>query len=236
MAEDYLGNLAAVLGDDMNQLPQAFYTTSVQTGAIRPETVLPQQNNPAYANFFSSQQGQYLTAILGGTYQPSIGAMTSPTQITTGEASPGGLYGGDVTVDTGTSAYQSINPNAYLGDKKHGASNLAAAVQRAQYADYLSRFAPIENFAVNSLTNGGKNTVDLQYDLNRAKSSAVNAGLNMQGQQERAVGRYGLQYKGPNIAESKETTGSAVAAMNQARLADEARALSLVGGSAKQGG
>lgn len=239
MADDYLANLSAVLGEDMNQLPQTFYDVSASAGYAPPV-----QANSAFSSAVARERLGRETyrgvpqfdSLFMYSSQPSIGSMVNPANINVGEAGAGGLYGGDVNYQANGSAYNEINPGLYLTDKKHGASNLSAAVQRAQYADYLSRFAPVEDYAVKSLTNNGKNTADLQFDLNRAKATAVGAGINMQGQQERAMGRYGLQYKGPNIAESKETTGSAVAAMNQARLADESRALSLLGGSNAQGG
>lgn len=152
--------------------------------------------------------------------------------ITTGQG--GGLYGGNVSYNPSESAYNSINPANYLYDKKKGASNLSAAVQRAQYQDYLNRFAPVENYLVNSIN--GRNTQDLGFDVARANQSVVNSGMNMQGQQERAMGRFGLQYRGPNIGASNEITGGRVAAMNQARMADEQRALDLMSGSGRSAG
>lgn len=153
---------------------------------------------------------------------------TSPPEgvVTTGEPAPSGLYGGNVTYDPSTSAYSNINPAAYLMDKKEGASRLNAAVQRAQYQDYLNRFAPIENYAVSAIQ--GRNTVDLPYDIARANQSVMNAGANLQGQQQRSMGRYGLQYAGPNIAQSNEITGGRVGAINQARMADEQRAMNMI--------
>lgn len=146
--------------------------------------------------------------------------------VTTGQPSASGLYGGNVTYSPTTSAYSNINPSSYLWDKKEGASRLNAAVQRAQYQDYLNRFAPIENYAVSAIQ--GRNTVDLPYDIARANQSVMNAGANLQGQQQRSMGRYGLQYSGPNIAQSNEITGGRVGAINQARMADEQRALNMV--------
>lgn len=157
----------------------------------------------------------------------------SPNTITTGNPSPGGLYGGNVQYTPGRSAYAPINPASYFSDKKEGAANLSAAVQRAQYQDYLNRFAPIENFAIKQIQ--GRQTADMGYDVARANQSVINAGANLQGQQERAMGRFGLQYAGPTVANANEITGGRVAAMNQARMADEERALNLLAGG-KSGG
>lgn len=151
----------------------------------------------------------------------------NPNTITTGEG--GGLYGGNVSYNPTASAYGNINPANYLMDKKSGASNLSAAVERAKYQDYLNRFAPVENYLVGQID--GRNTKDLGFDVARANQSVMNAGVNMQGQQERAMGRFGLQYNGPSIGSSNDITGGRVAAINKARLADEERALSLMSGS-----
>jgi hypothetical protein len=138
------------------------------------------------------------------------------------------MYAGNITYNPQQSAYSNINPYSWRSDPKSGASDLAARVERAKYQDYLNRFAPIENFAVNQIN--GRETKDLGYDLRRANQSVINAGQNLQGQQERAMGRFGLQYAGPSIAESNQIVGGQVAAMNQARMADENRALGMIGG------
>lgn len=172
--------------------------------------------------------GQMIADRYNNTIQPSSGF------VTVGDAPAGGLYAGNVTYNPGTSAFSSIDPNAYMSDRKTGASQLAADVQRAQYQDYLNRFAPIENFAVNQIR--GKQTADLGYDLARANQSVMNAGVNMIGQQDRAMGRYGLRYEGPTTADRNEITGGRVAAINQARMADEQRALNLLAGGTGSGG
>lgn len=158
---------------------------------------------------------------------------STPSSIAVGEAPQGGLYGGNVTINPGRSAFSGIDPYAYQYDKKEGASRLSADVIRAQYQDYLNRFAPIEDFAVNSLTRTG--TVDGQYDVARSRQAALDAGANLQGQQERAMGRYGLQMTAPNISTSNQVTGGVVAGMNQARMADADRRLQMLGGGAGSG-
>lgn len=188
----------------------------------------PMRNTGAEKGFFGLLMNRF-----GGTgndvyFTPSTGSVTE------GDAPAGGLYGGNVTYNPGASAFNTIDPNAYGWDKKQGASRLAADVQRAQYQDYLNRFAPIENYAVNQVR--GRQTADLGYDLARANQSVMNAGANMVGQQERALGRFGLQYQGPTTADRNAITGGRVAAMNQASMADEQRALSLLAGGTGNGG
>lgn len=175
-----------------------------------------------------------LAEIMGNTFRPptwmtgAYSAYGSPVQ--TGTPSAGGLYAGDMTYSPMSSAYDPINPRAYSDDKKKGASRLSADVIRAQYQDYMERFAPIEDFAVGQLTDRG--TKDGIYDLARAQNAITNAGMNLQGQQERAMGRYGLAMTGNNIAGSNQVTGAMVGGLNQARFADEERRLALLGGGA----
>lgn len=169
---------------------------------------------------------------LGATPFSTTFSQANPNTISVGQG--GGLYGGNITYNPNSNAYGSIDPATYLMDKRKGASNLSAAVQRAQFQDYLNRFAPVEDFLVQSVN--GRNTQDLGFDLARANQSVMNAGANMQGQQERAMGRFGLQYRSPSIASSNDITGGRVAAMNQARMADEERALSLMSGTGRPAG
>jgi hypothetical protein len=158
----------------------------------------------------------------------------APATITTGPASADGLYGPSASFNPQPSAFGGINPYAYAGDKKKGASRLSADLIRAQYADYESRFAPVENFAVQALRPNG--TMDGQFDVARSRQSVLNAGANLQGQQERAMGRFGLGVTAPNIASSNEVTGGVVAGTNQARMADADRRLQMLGGGGRTGG
>ena len=241
---DFFTNLSYIMGGE-DQITPEFRTMFADYNAVSapapsapvapapapsPAPATTQQRLPLMAAW--AQMGRGLFGGLGSGNNVSIGPSTG--SVTVGDAPSGGLYGGNVTYNPGTSAYESINPNAYSWDKKQGASKLAADVQRAQYQDYLNRFAPIENYAINQLR--GRQTADLGYDIARANQSVMNAGMNMVGQQERAMGRYGLQYQGPTTADRNEITGGRVAAMNQARLADEQRALNLMAGGTGNGG
>ena len=242
----FFDNLAFVMGGDADITPEfrsAFSEYDAMSKSVTPMGATPQSAFDAPATMSTASS----TPPLGG-YQVQRGGLFGlgmdfdyPTSnfteapsntITTGAG--GGLYGGNVSYNPTSSAYGSINPSNYLMDKKDGASNLSAAVTRAQYQDYLNRFAPVENFLVGQVD--GRNTKDLGFDVSRANQSVINAGSNMQGQQERSMGRYGLQYNGPAIGSSNDITGGRVAAMNQARMADEERALSLMSGSGRTAG
>ena len=231
----FFDNLATIMGGE-DQVPQQFRTAFSE---LNDYSVAAKQAAPATMSAAPTTQPIMASDALGGgrigggifgggDYFPTSNfTEADPNTITTGAG--GGLYGGNVSYNPTDSAYGNINPSNYLMDKKEGASNLSAAVTRAQYQDYLNRFAPVENFLVGQVD--GRNTKDLGFDVARANQSVMNAGVNMQGQQERAMGRFGLQYNGPSIGSSNDITGGRVAAMNQARMADEERALSLMSGS-----
>lgn len=226
----FFDNLAFVMGGDAEITPAMRQTyepfTPAPAMAANTMNAAPTSQPVVASNALGG--GRFGGIFGGGDYFPTSNFTdASPNTITTGEG--GGLYGGNVSYNPTDSAYGNINPANYLMDKKEGASNLSAAVTRAQYQDYLNRFAPVENFLVGQVD--GRNTRDLGFDVARANQSVMNAGTNMQGQQERAMGRFGLQYNGPSIGSSNDITGGRVAAMNQARMADEERALSLMSGS-----
>lgn len=190
-------------------------------GNITPEF---RQTFADYNNFTAQQ----------ANFNPFSVAFTgSPSSVSVGQNTGGGLYGPTVKFTPGENALNAVNPSAYANDKKEGAQRLSADVIRAQYQDYQNRFAPIENFAVQSLTRNG--TMDGQFDVARSRAAVENAGANLQGQQERAMGRFGLGATSPNIAQSNEVTGGVVAGMNQARLADADRRLQMLGGGAGAG-
>lgn len=238
----FFENLSYIMGGEENITPE-FRSAFGEYNALTTPTASASAAGQGFGNLAPppTQQkvGLFGMDISRLTGQPAYGGGGSFTEadqntISVGEPSASGLYGGNVQYNAGKSAYSDIDPNAYLWNKKRGASNLSAAVQRAQYQDYLNRFAPVENYALGQIN--GRETRDLGFDLARANQSVMNAGLNLHGQQERAMGRFGLDYKGPTIAQSNDITGGRVAAMNQARMADEDRALSMVSGTGKSEG
>jgi hypothetical protein len=232
----FFDNLAFVMGGDaditpaMRQTYESFSPMQASTTAAASNTVPVEMSTASTTqptvNPYSVRGGPF-GLINTFEYPTTNFTAANPNTITTGAG--GGLYGGNISYNPTSSAYGNINPTNYLMDKKEGASNLSAAVTRAQYQDYLNRFAPVEDYLVGQID--GRNTRDLGLDVARANQSVINAGTNMQGQQQRSMGRYGLQYSGPSIANSNDITGGRVAAMNQARMADEERALSLMSGS-----
>lgn len=232
----FFENLAIIMGGEDQISPEfrtafsAFATpTAPPIAAIEPSAPPIAEQAPVMPAEIANMRGDFF-GFGGISGYGGVSGFTPPPEgvVTTGAPAPSGLYGGNVQYAPPSSAYSGINPTSYLSNKKEGASNLNAAVQRAQYQDYLNRFAPIENFAVGQIR--GRNTADLGFDLARANQSVMNAGANLQGQQERAMGRFGLQYTGNNIAQSNEITGGRVAALNNARMADEQRAINMVAG------
>lgn len=236
----FFDNLAAVMGGEDQITPEFRAMYGEYQTMTAPVAAQPMAAAPIMGAVPATLPAAGTNEVRGGffglgsdfDYPTSNFTVADPNTITTGAG--GGLYGGNVAYNPSDSAYGNINPSNYLADKKKGASNLNAAVQRAQYQDYLNRFAPVEDYLVGQVN--GRNTQDLGYDVARANQSVANAGLNLQGQQERAMGRFGLATRAPSIATSNEITGGQVAAMNQARIADEARALQLVSGSGNQAG
>jgi hypothetical protein len=229
----FFDNLAFVMGSDADITPEMrqTYEPFTSSSPMAANTMTTAPSAPPLGGYQVQRGGLFG---LGMDFDYPISSFTEadPNTITTGAG--GGMYGGNVSYNPTSSAYGNIDPSNYLMDKKEGASNLSAAVTRAQYQDYLNRFAPVEDYLVGQVD--GRNTKDLGFDVARANQSVVNAGANMQSQQERSMGRYGLQYKGPSIGSSNDIAGGRVAAMNQARLADEERALSLMSGSGQPAG
>ena len=155
------------------------------------------------------------------------------------------FYGGgqgsnavDPIVNSGTAAspaynynynsnpYGGINPDAYSGDDKEGASRLFADIIRAQTDDYLNRFAPIEDFLAGSITEKG--TRFLEGDLARTREQVLAGGLSAQGQFGRNLERYGVA--GGQLDNSMATTSALVGGLNDTRDRDEDRKLALLGG------
>lgn len=122
--------------------------------------------------------------------------------------------------------YGGINPNAYAGDDKEGASRLFADIIRAQTEDYLNRFAPIEDFLAGTITRTG--TTFLEGDLERTREAVLGGGLAAQGQYSRNLERYGVM--GKQLDNSMATASAMVGGLNDTRDRDEDRKLALLGG------
>jgi len=126
--------------------------------------------------------------------------------------------------------YAAINPNKYnyMKKKDNPGDKLYADLIRAQTRDYNQRFAPIENFMAGQITATG--TKSLGADLDRTRSNVGTAITNVQGQQDRNMGRMGLQGT-TNMANSTTAVGGLVGGLNDTRLRDADRRQSLLSGS-----
>ena len=126
--------------------------------------------------------------------------------------------------------YAAINPSKYNYMKKEDnpGDKLYADLIRAQTQDYNQRFAPIENFMAGQITATG--TKSLGADLDRTRSNIGGAITNVQGQQDRSMGRMGLQGT-TNMANSTTAVGGLVGGLNDTRLRDADRRQSLLSGS-----
>jgi hypothetical protein len=150
-------------------------------------------------------------------------------------------YGGDDPASIGNSGtaenpaynynpsqnyYSGVNPNAYAGDTKEGASRLFADIIRAQTQDYLNRFAPIEDFLAGTITRTG--TTFLEGDLERTREAVLGGGLAAQGQYSRNLERFGVM--GKQLDNSMATASAMVGGLNDTRDRDQDRKIALLGG------
>lgn len=126
-------------------------------------------------------------------------------------------------------AYSSINPYGYSTNPKDmGGDQLYADLIRAQTKDYMTRYAPVENFLASEITATG--TKALAGDMQRTRQGIMGASRNVQGQQNRGMERFGLS--GDNYDKNNMSTASAlVGGLNDTRAADVDRRTQLLGGS-----
>jgi len=166
---------------------------------------LPDEARQQFFDFYGSGGGGQQAAAIENSGTPA-----SPTYNYSANQNP---YGG-------------INPNAYAGDDKEGASRLFADIIRAQTDDYLNRFAPIEDFLAGSITGTG--TTFLEGDMARTRESVLGGAQSARGQYSRNLSRYGVQ--GNALDNSMATTSAMVGGLNDTRDRDEDRKLALLGG------
>jgi len=126
--------------------------------------------------------------------------------------------------------YAQINPYkySYMDAKDQPGDQLYADLIRAQTQDYNQRFAPIENFMAGQLTATG--TKSLEGDLANTRENMNAAAANVQSQQNRNMGRMGLQNTG-NVFNSMTAVGGLVGGLNDTRLRDADRRQSILSGS-----
>lgn len=123
--------------------------------------------------------------------------------------------------------YGGINPYRYSGldpDENPG-DKLFADLIRAQTQDYLTRFAPIENFLASEITATG--TKALEGDLQRTRDAVAQSGLNVQGTMNRDAARYGVDAQ--NL-DQNTMTSTLVGGLNATRMRDADRRLALLSG------
>ncbi len=129
--------------------------------------------------------------------------------------------------------YAAINPYAYRGMSRRDApaDKLYADLIRAQTQDYLNRFAPIEQQLAATVTDTGTTYID--QDLERTRGAVLGSAQNIEGQQNRAMGRYGL-YGDSGIGSSNATVSALVGGINDTYLRDQDRRAALLTGGLGQ--
>lgn len=126
-------------------------------------------------------------------------------------------------------AYAGINPYGYSTNPEDmGGDKLYADLIRAQTNDYMTRYAPIENFLASEITATG--TKALAGDLSRTRSAVTGASTNIQGIQNRGMERFGLS-NAPSNQNKMSTVGTLVGGLNDTRARDSDRREALITGS-----
>lgn len=170
---------------------------------------------------FSSAMGDYLQRL----NPESASAVEQFFQTPERDSSGVPQYGG-----SGTNAYSGINPYRYsnVDPEDNPADQLYADLIRAQTRDYNTRFAPLENFLASEITATG--TKSLAGDMTRTQNAVVGAGKNVQGQQRRSAGRYGLDSQA-SVGSGASQMSALVGGLNDTKMRDIDRRQSLLTGS-----
>jgi hypothetical protein len=190
-------------------------------------TMLGPDARQAVSQFYLGDDG---VPTYGPNYQPATTGVS-------GESSSGGGFIGDMArilvgdAEQGARASEfaatgTINPNAYLGDNKEGASRLFADIIRAQTQDYLTRFAPIEDYLAGTITRTG--TTFLEGDMERTRDAVMGGAQSARDQYTRQFERYGVM--GKQLDNTNATTSALVGGMNDTRDRDVDRKIALLGG------
>jgi hypothetical protein len=162
---------------------------------------------------------------LGVTMHPGdFGAIGNSAPLISPEWDSSSLYA-PIDYTPPSNSYSHV-PTSTVGD--HGAEDLNAKLIREQYDDYQRRFQPFEDLAVSMLTKTG--TKDLPYDLARTRQVVGGVFGSLQGQQDRAMERFGQANRADNIAGSNAEAGALVGGLNAATFADQERRMKLLGG------
>jgi len=123
--------------------------------------------------------------------------------------------------------YGGINPYRYSGmnPKENPGDKLFADLIRAQTQDYLTRFAPIENFLASEITATG--TKALAGDLQRTREAIDTSSANVQGTMNRDAARYGVDAQ---QLDQNTMTSALVGGLNATRMRDADRRLAMLSG------
>lgn len=143
----------------------------------------------------------------------------------------GNFYGANMEItNSGYNPYASINPNAYnnVDRKEQPADQLYADLIRAQTQDYLTRFAPVEDYMAGQITATG--TKALEGDLTRTRGAVLGADANIQAQQARSMSRMGLNYN-QGSANNTGTVSALVGGLNDTRMRDADRRNAILSGN-----
>lgn len=166
-----------------------------------------------YVNLLSPEAG----AAVNGFYNPVIDPVTRD--------------GSGVPQYTGGSSnlYSEINPfkYSYMDRADNPADKLYADLIRQQTRDYNARFAPLEGFLASEITATGTNS--LAGDMGRTRDAVTRAGVNVEGQQQRAAGRYGLS--SPYARGGASQVSALVGGLNDTKMRDIDRRQGLLTGS-----
>jgi len=103
---------------------------------------------------------------------------------------------------------------------------LFADIIRAQTQDYLTRFAPIEDFLAGTITQKG--TTFLEGDMQRTQDAIRQGAQSARDQYTRRFERYGVA--GRQLDNNLAETSAMVGGMNDARDRDVDRKIALLGG------
>ena len=142
------------------------------------------------------------------------------------------FYGGD-PADMGydpNNPYGNISPYRYSNydAEDNPGDKLYADLIRAQLADYMGRFSPVEEYLAGQITATG--TGQLEADLERTREAVIGARENVTGQQARARGRYGLSAVPASARRANQTVSTLVGGLNTTRQRDADRQEALLTG------
>lgn len=200
-----------------------------------PNTGIVNPNNPdtgiygtMYSQMYPSTGGALGTGV--NPYNALSGLYGGSPYGTVGTASGGNLFNGGINPDSYNSGgYFNVSP----GYGKKQADQTMANLARAEYADYLRRFAPVEDALLATIDRTTYNNEVANRDRLRTAYSIGNAFDRSAGMEQRRMGRYGLQYQDDGDMQMREVS-SMVGGLNSTTRAATDRRNALIGGGLNQ--